>query len=106
VDGLIKDLRTGESPRLEAIEDQPDIYDIYRKYWGLYNSVSLREYRIDYALQMELVDQVIGIFIQKLKALGLYGYRPYNFVDSRDRTGSQIRWALACSLPRAVYTAE
>lgn len=52
--------------------DQPNIYNIYRKYWGLYNPDSLLEYRIGYALQMELVDRVIGVFLDRLKSLGLY----------------------------------
>ena len=73
-------------------EDQPDVYDIYRKYWGLYNSRSLHEYRIAYALQMELVDQAIGVFLQKLKSLGLYENSMIIF--NSDHGEMNGRWAL------------
>lgn len=52
--------------------DQPEIYDFYRKYWGLYDPDSLREYLVAYALQMELVDMVVGRFLDRLKKLDLY----------------------------------
>lgn len=76
----------------KRFEDQPDIYDIYRKYWGLYNAASLREYRIAYALQMELVDQVIGVFIDTLKSLGLYENSLIIF--NSDHGEMNGRWAL------------
>ena len=76
----------------KRFEDQPDIYDIYRKYWGLYDAAALREYRIAYALQMELVDQVIGVFIQKLKLLGLYDNSMIIF--NSDHGEMNGRWAL------------
>ncbi len=52
--------------------DEPEILDIYRKYWGIYDPQSLLDYRVAYALQMEVVDRVIGIFLDELKKLGLY----------------------------------
>jgi arylsulfatase A-like enzyme len=73
-------------------EDQPAVYDIYRKYWGLYNPDSLREYRIAYALQMELVDRVIGMFLQKLKSLGLFENSMIIF--NSDHGEMNGRWAL------------
>ncbi len=79
-------------------ENQPDIYDIYRKYWGLYNAASLREYRIAYALQMELVDRVIGIFIERLKALGLY--EDSMIVFNSDHGEMNGRWAM---IDKGVY---
>ena len=82
----------------KRFEDQPEIYDIYRKYWGLYNSESLREYRIAYALQMELVDQVIGVFIQKLKSLGLY--ENSILVFNSDHGEMNGRWGL---IDKGVY---
>jgi arylsulfatase A-like enzyme len=52
--------------------DQPDIYDLYRDYWGLYNAQSLMDYRVSYALQMEVVDRALARLIHTLKEKGLY----------------------------------
>ncbi len=52
--------------------DQPKIYDLYRDYWGLYNPQSLVDYRVGYALQMELADRALGRLVETLKARGLY----------------------------------
>jgi arylsulfatase A-like enzyme len=52
--------------------DEPEIVDIYRRYWGIYDPEQLINYRIAYALQMELVDHVIGMVIARIKELGLY----------------------------------
>jgi arylsulfatase A-like enzyme len=52
--------------------DEPEIIDIYRKYWGIYDPQALLEYRVAYALQMEIVDRVIGILLQELRTLKLY----------------------------------
>jgi arylsulfatase A-like enzyme len=52
--------------------DEPEIVDIYRRYWGIYDPEQLINYRIAYALQMELVDRVIGMVLKRLKELGLY----------------------------------
>lgn len=52
--------------------DEPDILDIYCKYWGIYDPKTLLEYRVAYALQMEVVDKVIGMFLQELHRLNLY----------------------------------
>lgn len=54
------------------VASQPPVYDLYRKYWGLYDPQSLKEYMVGYALQMELVDMVVGRFLDRLKSLGLY----------------------------------
>jgi arylsulfatase A-like enzyme len=56
----------------ERAPDEPDIVDIYRRYWGLYDQEQLINYRIAYVLQMELVDHVIGVVLKRLKELGLY----------------------------------
>ena len=50
----------------------PEILTLYRDYWGLYEEEAVLDYRVAYVLQMELVDQLIGRFIQRLKELGLY----------------------------------
>jgi arylsulfatase A-like enzyme len=55
-----------------SMPEQPEIYDLYREYWGLYDAKSLLEYRIGYALQMELVDRALGVFVQELKRQNLY----------------------------------
>lgn len=52
--------------------DEPEIIDIYRRYWGIYDHRKLIDYRVAYVLQMELVDRVIGMVIARLKGLGLY----------------------------------
>jgi hypothetical protein len=50
----------------------PEILEVYREYWGLYDQKALLDYRVAYVLQMELVDEVIGRYLQRLKELGLY----------------------------------
>jgi len=52
--------------------NQPEIYDLYRDYWGLYNPQSLMDYRVGYALQMEVVDQALSNLIRTLKEKDLY----------------------------------
>lgn len=52
--------------------DEPEIVDIYRRYWGIYDPKQLIDYRVAYVLQMEIVDRVIGMVLDRLKELGLY----------------------------------
>ncbi len=52
--------------------DEPEIIDIYRRYWGIYDPQQIVDYRVAYALQMELVDRVIGMLIARIRELGLY----------------------------------
>lgn len=52
--------------------EEPEIIDVYRRYWGIYDPQELIDYRIAYVLQMELVDHVIGMVLKRLKELGLY----------------------------------
>lgn len=52
--------------------NEPEIVDLYRRYWGIYDPEQLLNYRVAYALQMELVDQTIGMVLKRLKELGLY----------------------------------
>lgn len=56
----------------QPFSDQPEIYDLYRRYWGLYDPQSLLDYRVAYALQMEVVDRALGRFIAELKRRDLY----------------------------------
>jgi arylsulfatase A-like enzyme len=52
--------------------EEPKIYDLYRKYWGLYDQKTMEDYRVANALQMEVVDAALGRFIQALKERQLY----------------------------------
>ena len=51
---------------------EPEIIDVYRRYWGIYDDAQLIDYRVAYALQMEIADKVVGRFLSKLKERGLY----------------------------------
>jgi arylsulfatase A-like enzyme len=82
----------------QPFPDQPQIYDLYRHYWGLYNPDSLRQYRIAYALQMELVDHVVGRFLAYLKSRGLYDNSLIIF--NSDHGEMNGRWAL---IDKGVY---
>ena len=56
----------------ERAPEEPEIVDLYRRYWGIYDEAEMLDYRIAYILQMELVDKVIGMFLAKLNENGLY----------------------------------
>ena len=56
----------------KPLPGQPRIYDLYRRYWGLYDPATLALYRTANALQMEVVDHALGRFIGELKQRGLY----------------------------------
>ena len=51
---------------------QPKIYDLYRRYWGLYDPKTVVDYRVANALQMEVVDSALDRFVRELKVRGLY----------------------------------
>lgn len=53
-------------------DNEPEIIDIYRKYWGIYDPKTLLDYRVAYALQMEVVDRAIGLVLDEIRKLGLY----------------------------------
>lgn len=55
-----------------SFPNQPEIYDLYRRYWGLYNAQSMIDYRVAHALQMEVVDCALAKLIQSLKEKNLY----------------------------------
>ncbi len=61
--------------------EEPEILDVYRKYWGIYQPEKLIDYRVAYALQMELVDTVVGLFLDTVKELGLYGKSMIAFIS-------------------------
>jgi arylsulfatase A-like enzyme len=51
---------------------EPKIYDLYRRYWGLYDPKTVATYRVANALQMEVVDRALDRFIGELKRRGIY----------------------------------
>lgn len=53
-------------------EDEAEILDVYRKYWGIYDPKMLLDYRVAYILQMEIVDRAIGMVLDEIRRLGLY----------------------------------
>ena len=55
-----------------ALEHEPDIYSVYRRYWGAYDPNLVREYILCHALQMEVVDYAVGIVLDELKRLGMW----------------------------------
>jgi arylsulfatase A-like enzyme len=65
----------------QPAQDEPEIIDIYRKYWGIYNDEVLLDYRVAYVLQMELVDKVIGMVLDHLKQRGLYEQSLISFIS-------------------------
>jgi arylsulfatase A-like enzyme len=52
--------------------NEPEILDVYRKYWGLYDPQALIDYRVAYILQMEVVDRAVGMFLDEIRRLGMY----------------------------------
>lgn len=65
----------------ERAPNEPEIIDIYRRYWGIYDPEQLIDYRIAYILQMEVVDHVIGMVLTKMKELGLYDDMVISFIS-------------------------
>lgn len=55
-----------------ASELEPKVYQFYRKYWGLYNPDTARDYILCNLLQMEVLDSALGVFMDELKRSGLY----------------------------------
>lgn len=70
--GLPETYKEAQARNFKRAATEPEITDIYRRYWGIYDPQTLVDYRVAYALQMELVDAVIGRVIARLKTLGLY----------------------------------
>ena len=70
--GVPESYRAAQQRDFQRAKGDPDIVDIYRRYWGIYDPEQLLSYRVAYALQMEIVDHVIGLLLTRLKELGLY----------------------------------
>ncbi|MBK5195234.1 MAG: sulfatase-like hydrolase/transferase [Proteiniphilum sp.] len=54
------------------IEEDPRVYNMYRQNWGLYDEKTLIDYKVANILQYELLDQMVGEFLDYLKASRLY----------------------------------
>ncbi len=52
--------------------DEPRIYQTYRLGHGLYREETVRDYMVANLLQMEVLDSAIGVFLEALRAEGLY----------------------------------
>ena len=79
--GVPESWRTAQKHDFARASDEPEIIDIYRRYWGIYDPKELIDYRVAYILQMELVDRVIGMVIERLKELGLYDNMAIAFIS-------------------------
>jgi arylsulfatase A-like enzyme len=73
--------RAAEQRNFDRGPDEPEIVDVYRRYWGIYDPQQLIDYRIAYVLQMELVDLVIGMLVARLKELDLYDDMIITFIS-------------------------
>jgi arylsulfatase A-like enzyme len=70
--------------------NEPEIIDVYRKYWGIYDPQTLLDYRVAYVLQMEVVDRAVGFFLDELRKLGLYDQALIAFIsDHGEMNGRQ-----------------
>jgi arylsulfatase A-like enzyme len=79
--GLPESYRTTQHRDFERAPSEPEIIDIYRRYWGIYDPEQLLNYRVAYALQMEIVDRVIGLVLARLRELGLYDEMLVGFIS-------------------------
>jgi arylsulfatase A-like enzyme len=70
--GLPESYHAAQHRDFQRAQEEPEIVDIYRRYWGIYDPEQLLNYRVAYILQMEIVDHVIGLVLARLKELGLY----------------------------------
>ncbi len=71
-DELPRSYREAAEANWKPIHGQPKIYDLYRRYWGLYDRNTVANYRVANALQMEVVDRALKRFIDELKRRQIY----------------------------------
>lgn len=57
----------------EPTPGDPPVYHTYARNWGLYDADTLRDYIVANLLNIELVDRALGVFLDALRATGLYG---------------------------------
>jgi arylsulfatase A-like enzyme len=69
---LPESYKVAQRQNFQRGKNEPEILDVYRRYWGIYDAEQLLNYRVAYALQMEIVDHTIGMVLKRLKELGLY----------------------------------
>jgi arylsulfatase A-like enzyme len=69
---LPESYKTVQRQDFRPAPNEPEILDIYRRYWGIYDPEQLLNYRVAYALQMEVVDRAVGMVLNRLKELGMY----------------------------------
>lgn len=56
----------------QPLRGEPDIYQVYRQYWGAYDPELVREYIIGHFLQMEIVDAALGRLLDEIRKRGLW----------------------------------
>jgi arylsulfatase A-like enzyme len=81
--------KVAQERNFQRAPDEPEIIDIYRRYWGIYDPQTLIDYRVAYILQMELVDRVIGMVVQKLKDVGFYDNMLIAFISDHGEMGGR-----------------
>ncbi len=54
-----------------ALPGEPDIYSVYRRYWGAYDPELVRDYMLGHFLQMEVVDHAVGILLEAIRRRGI-----------------------------------
>ncbi len=54
------------------LKDEPDIYQVYRRYWGAYDPELVLDYILCHFLQMEIVDYALGKLLHEIKRRGLW----------------------------------
>lgn len=69
--------------------NEPEIVDIYRKYWGLYDSQAVMDYRVAYILQMEVVDRAIGLLLDEIRRAGLYDNSMIVFISDHGESNGR-----------------
>lgn len=78
---LPESYKTAQERDFKRAPNEPEILDLYRRYWGIYDEKQLLDYRVAYALQMEIVDRTIGMVLKRLKELGLYDDMLITFIS-------------------------
>lgn len=57
---------------MAAATDEPRIYEVYRRNWGLYDPATAVDYVVANLLQMEVLDRALGVLMAALRERGLY----------------------------------
>jgi arylsulfatase A-like enzyme len=86
---LPRSYETVRERNFRRADNEPEIIDIYRKYWGIYDPQTLLDYRVAYILQMELVDRAIGMVLDEIRKLGLYDESVITFISDHGETNGR-----------------